>query len=216
MNGQEINDKLERGLFGSYKIKHLAGTWSTLERPSDMTCANGVNDSVTQQARSVDAVWNPALKRLTIQAAAGGPGLWIPYLGNGMPNAVGVAVTAGHGLGTYTPVVGAAGASWVATGPFSGCHIVTLTVGGGKVFAHVISPAAGYPCAPPATQTIDIAYQVGAVPPTPAVLAASKVSGGGIGFVFWTRLHGAWWRRVIKTGAGSPAKVISVERRQLC
>jgi hypothetical protein len=223
MNAQQLNKKLERGVFGA-SIKQLGGLWGALGAPSDTTYAHGAVDSVTQQARRVDATWNAANKRLTIQAAAGGPGLWIPYLGNGVTelsrqaaiDAGGLAHTVGCGLGSYTQV-GAGGANWVATGPFSGCYAVTLTApGGDKVFAHVITPAAGYTAADPVTQAVDIANQVGAIPPSPDELSNSKVTGGGIGYVFWTRLNGIWWRRVIFAGVGNPATVMSVGRKKHC
>lgn len=211
MNGEELNKKLERGVFGS-SIKKLAGAWSTLEAPSDMTCANGVNDSVTQQQRRVDAVWDSKHNKLTISNTPAGPGLWIPYLGNGMPNPVGVAVTRLRGLGTYTDIIGA-GVSWVATGPFTGCYAVTFTPPGGKVFAHIITPAREYTADTPANQATNIANQVGA--PTPN-LAGSQVKGG---YVFWTRIKGLWWRRVIHTAAAAGAMsqtVIFVEKRSVC
>jgi len=215
MNGEELNNKLERGIFGA-SIKQLAGAWGALETPTDMTFANGVNDSVTQQDRRVEATWDSTHNRLTIQAAAAGDGLWIPYLGNGMRNAVGVAQTPDHGLGTYTRAIGAGGVSWVATGPFSGCYAVTFTAGGGKVFAHIITPAHNHTAADPVTQAVDIATEIGAIPPAPGELAAHQISGVGIGFIFWTRIKGVWWRRVINTGAGSPATVITVEKKKLC
>ncbi len=220
MDGEEVNAKLERGWFGKVSIKKLHVAINDLQQPSDPNCANGVNDSVTQQAHEVDATWTEDTGLLSITSSAGGPGLWIPYMGNGMTASIGVAQTANHGLGTYTPLVGAGGASWVATGPFSGCYAVEFTVpgpGGGKVFAHVITAEGqAHPAKEPAAQVLDIANELnGAIPPTPDKLAASKPS-GGIGFVFWTLYKGSWWRREIFAGAGNPCTVFSVRIRQKC
>ena len=140
MTGDQVNSKLERGVFGTYEIREFKATggFHTLNSPEDPAYANGVADSVTQQAHRVDAAWDNAQKRLTISLSGAGPGYWIPYLGNGSKIQVGMAQTDKRGLGAYTPVIAAGGAiSWVITGPFSGCSSAAFAPAGGKVFAHV-------------------------------------------------------------------------------
>jgi len=216
LNGDQVNDKLERRLFGRYYIRELkaAPRFADLQAPSDATFANGVADSVTEQAHRVDAAWNAAQNRLTISATPAGPGYFIPYIGNGSPNLVGMAQTLKRGLGAYTPVVGAGGPviSWVLTGPFSGCSTVAFSpLAGGRVFAHVITPSTGYTADTVANQVANIAGQVGA--PAPVAGAVQRVSGGlGEGYVFWTLYNGAWWRRVVWAWGD---RVRAVDRRTL-
>lgn len=214
MNGAQVNTYLERGLFGKYAIHKLLATpgFNSLERPSDLLYTTGVADSVCQQAHQIDAVWNGAQKSLTLSQSATGEGYWIPYIGNGAHNApVGVAVTLLRGLGTYTPTVTLGGnISWVATGPFSGCSSASFTaLNGDMVFAHLSTPPAGYTADTLPNQVANIAAQTGF--PAPAAAGIQQVlSGRGLGYVFWTYIGAAWYRRVVWANFG---KVVGVERR---
>jgi len=204
MNGAQINQRLERGLFGSYEIRELhANTGFTpLQTPPDLTFANGVVDSVTEQAHRIDAAWDGVHKRLTLSLNAAGEGYWIPYVGNGAVNLIGMAQTARRGLGTYTPVIAAGGpVSWVVTGPFSGCSSAAFSTPGGMVFAHLISPATGYTADTLANQETNVAAQVAAAPPTGHV--QQVLSGTGEGYVFWTYFNATWYRRVVWAYAGT-------------
>jgi hypothetical protein len=205
MTGDQINAKLERGLFGKYDIKEFKATpgFAGLNSPSDATFATGVADSVTQQAHRIDATWDATHKRLTLNTNAAGEGYWIPYLGNGAGALAGMAQTALRGLGAYTPAVAAGGGiSWVVTGPFSGCHHASFTAGGNKVFAHVITPADGYTSDTVANQLTNIAAQVGAAVPG-AGQTGQVVNGAGEGFVFWMRVAGSWYRRIVYAFGGT-------------
>jgi hypothetical protein len=214
MTGQQVNDKLERGIFGA-TIRQFACTAlnASMQKPSDPTYATGVNDSVTQQANRIDAAWDNAQKKLTLSLNPAGPGYWIPYIGNGVPTrdgipyvAVGVAQTAKRGLGAYTPVVGAGAISWVATGPFSGCSLADYSAAAGRVFAHLISPAEGYTAATIATQNADIAAQTGA-PAAAGIHLQQVVNPVGEGYVFWTLVGANWYRRIIYVAAGNVTQV---------
>ncbi len=214
MNGAQINQRLERGLFGRYEIRELHATpgFTVLQQPSDLTFATGVADSVTEQVNRIDAAWDAVNRRLTLSISAVGEGYWIPYIGNGAANLAGVAQTAGRGLGTYTPVIAAGGPiSWVVTGPFSGCSSASFTAPAGKVFAHLISPAEGYTADTLANQEANIAAQINPAAP-PAGHVQQVVSGNGEGYVFWTYFGGSWYRRVVWAFAGT---VRAVDRREL-
>ena len=212
MNGTQINQRLERGLFGRYDIRelHAAPGFNTLQRPSDLTFAQGVVDSVTEQTNQIDAVWDGAHNRLTLSLNAAGHGYWIPYVGNGAANLIGMAHTAGRGLGTYTPVVAPGGPiSWVVTGPFSGCSSASFIAPAGMVFAHLITPGRGYTADTVANQTTNVAAQVNPVAP-PAGQIQQVTGGNGEGYVFWTYFNAVWYRRVVWANAGT---VRAVDRR---
>ncbi len=211
MIGTQINHYLERGIFGKYKIRELKAAppgFSALNSPSDGAFVNGVVDSVTEQAHRIDAVWDNPNKRLTLHSHIAGHGYWIPYLGNGSQVSVGMAQTALRGLGAYTPTILVGGPiSWVVTGPFSGCSSVSFTVGGGgKVFAHAITPAHNYTADTVANQVINIAAQTASVAGAPQTVTG----GAGEGFVFWAYINATWYRRVVWAFAG---KVNAVDRK---
>lgn len=204
MTGAEINSKLARGLRGKFEICEFFASpgFSDIQAPSDSMYSMGVVDSVTRQANRVDAVWDKKHKRLTIRRNCTGPGYWIPYLGNGPKHPIGMAQTPGRGLGTYTPPVILGGPiSWVVTGPFSGCTAASFSPGGGKVFAHVITPADGSTADTVSNQISNIATRVGAPIPGPDV-ATKILSGVGEGFVFWLLINGVWYRRIMWAYAG--------------
>jgi hypothetical protein len=203
MDGQEINERLERGLMGSYDIRLLVANpdWMNLGWPSDPNFAQGAVNSVTQQSHRIDAEWNDHDRSLTIirTNSQNSPGLWIPWLGQGFATLAGVNQMQNRGLGTYTPGIDPGGPiSWVATGPFSGCYSVAFRPNAGNVvFAHVITPTEGYTAdLPIGNQINNIAAQVGA--PGAILNSIQKVtSANAHGFVFWTLLDGLWWRRVV-------------------
>jgi hypothetical protein len=215
MTGAEINSKLERGVLGRGAIRQLRGEFYQLQAPSDSTFSQGVVDSVTRQATGIDAAWDAKDNALTLRISFGGPGLWIPYLGNGVKSKlVGVAQTLNHGLGTYTPPLVSGGAiSWVVTGPFSGCTAATFSPTGAKVFAHIITPGGGRTCDAVPNQIANIATQVNA--PEPKDHALFTPNGPGVGYVFWTYLSGGWYRRVLWGGQGMGfVPVLGVERKE--
>lgn len=222
MTGEELNEKFERGLFGRSAIKKLF--FKGLEIPQDKEFTDGVEDSVTKQQHPVSAVWNSADKSVTISLdPLHGTGLWIPYLGIGYSKPKGMAKTKARGLGTYTASLpaGAAGYTWVATGPFSGCYAVTFTVDGSrKVFAHIITPAAGATAESVDKQATDIADSVGAPRLSADQLQECLVKPKeGVGYVFWTLINGVWWRRVIgciEPAGASEHPVNSVGTKQIC
>lgn len=205
MTGEEIHNKLRHkyGLKSDIReLKANPGFWQ-MQRPSDANFTRGVADSVTEQYHRIRADWDAQQKKLTLSLHNAGHGYWIPYLGNGAGALAGVAQTAGRGLGTYTAPLGPGGpVTWVATGPFSGCSLATFSpAGGNKVFAHVITPAAGYTADTVVNQVANIAAQVNS--PAPAQGAVQQVvSAHGEGFVFWTLVNGVWRRRVIYTLPG--------------
>jgi len=211
MTGTQVNSKLERGLFGKYDIAELKANpnWTALQPPSDPAYAHGVADSVSEQYHRIDAAWDAANKRLTLSLNAAGGGYWIPYLGNGAAHLAGVAQTAKRGLGTYTPLMAGGAITWAATGPFSGCHTAAFSPAGGRVFAHVITPADGYTADTVVNQVANIAAQVGAAVPA-ATAVKQVVNPAGEGFVFWTLVSGVWYRRVVYAWAG---KVTAVEAK---
>ena len=159
-----------------------------LNRPS-ASVADPAGD-VTEQGHRAEITWDAATKTLKIAAAGAGEGLWIPYLGNGtgQPEA--------KGWGTYSRPV--SHESWVATGPFSGCFVAAFS-GGGRRFAHLITPAAGHPAA-----TVD--EQIAAIKAATGADSFTKwpMDGAGLGIAFFLKLGGAWVRRfawVAPTGA---------------
>ena len=199
MNGEQLNQYLERGFGGTTLIRKLAfeSLNMQLNRPSDMNANRGVPDSVTEQYHRVDASWDAGTSTLTVSKEITGPGYWIPYLGNGIPN-VGTHL---RGLGTYTPIVPATTISWVATGPFSGCHAYVFTP---LRFAHVITPAGGYSADAVANQRNNIPG---------AVRAGGLVRRGrGDAFVFWTHLRGGWYQREVYVNRAG--NVLNVGRRR--
>jgi hypothetical protein len=63
-----------------------------------------------------------------------------------------------------------------------------------------------------------ICKQAGAAVLSEESLKTCKVvKSGGVGFVFWTRINGVWWRRVIKLSGGFySGNVTSVEAKVKC
>lgn len=216
MTGAEINQRLERSWwFGCYyDIRELKANpgFATLQVPSDLTFAQGVVDSVSEQAHRIDADWDDVNKRLTLSLNAGGEGYWIPYLGNGPSNLVGMAQTANHGLGTYTPVIAPGSPiSWVVTGAFSGCSSASFKTPAGMHFAHLITPPeTGVTCDTIANQRANVAAQLNIPATAPDVQVQQVLSGTGEGYVFWTFFDATWHRRVVWAFGG---KVKAVDRR---
>jgi hypothetical protein len=213
MTAKEVNRKLARPPIGKPAIKKLKFSPMQLQVPSDRTFSHGVVDSVTQQATGIDAVWDNKENALTLRISFGGPGLWIPYLGNGAAEAKGVAQTVAFGLGTYTPpLVGGGVVSWVVTGPFTGCTAATFSPSASKVFAHIITPAPAHPCDTVPNQIANIAAKVGA--PVPTGNAVIRPMLAGEVFVFWMYLGSGWYRRLLWAvqGAGCMT-VLGVEKK---
>lgn len=202
MTGEQLNDYLERGFLGKSKIKLLPGT-NPLERPVNLDANLLVADSVIEHANQVRATWTAGTGSLAITIDNTGEGYWIPYLGNGA-NLV-QENDQQKGLGTFTPAIPAGSAiSWVATGPFSGCHAVAFNPGAGPVFAHVITPAPNYPCDTVPVQVTNISTSLGCPNPGAGFVPEYTV---GAGFVFWTRIQGQWWVREVQALNGMVTKV---------
>ena len=196
MDGDTLNGYFERGFFGKSEIQKLAAIpgWSELGKPSQ-TPIPVADTIVSEQHHRIDATWADESKTLTLSKnSVDGKGLWIPYLGNGYP------VTAdSRGIGTYTRNIGGAldNASWVATGPFSGCHVAVFTSGTDKVFAHVITPAHNHPCATVDEQMEELRTRVGVEGNNWKVPAV-----GGLGYVFFTKINGTWYVRTSEFSQG--------------
>jgi hypothetical protein len=197
VTGQQINSKLSRGLLGKYAIKKLGFSVYQLQVPSDTAFLRGAADSVTEQYHVIDAVWNDTEKKLTLSPSVTGEGYWIPYIGNGASESAltGMAQTKGRGLGTYTRAT-AAGISWVVTGPFTGCYTASFSTPNGKSFAHVVTPDPPYTADGVPNQVANIATQLG-ITAADAGSLKQVLNPAGEGFVFWTRIGAAWYRRVI-------------------
>ena len=151
INGLEHGDSVE--------------TENDTDTPSDPIFSTGVNDSITQQGHRVNCfIDNDG--NVSIVADMNGSGILLPCLRTGARNApIGVAVTPGRGLGTYTPPVGGVGVgvgvgedgststsvSWICTGTFSGrrrgcgcgcSYSVRDGIGGTSlVFGHLVTPS---------------------------------------------------------------------------
>ena len=84
LSGNELNNVLAMGgLVG----KNLKGLGMALNVPSDLSWATGVKDSVSKQFHRVNITPDAKKGDLSVAAAAGGAGYWVPYLGNGANNA---------------------------------------------------------------------------------------------------------------------------------
>lgn len=124
---------------------------------------------------------------LKIVSAADGEGLWIPYLGNGKGK------DGDKGWGTYSRIVN--DATWVATGPFSGCYVAAFQ-GAGYRFAHLVTsgPTSGHPCA-----TVDA--QIAAITAASGAGSYQKWPmtglGNGLGLAFFMKVNGFWRRRFL-------------------
>lgn len=146
INGLEHGDSVE--------------TENDTDTPSDPVFSTGVNDSITrQQGHRVNCFIDNG-GNVSIVSDMNGSGILLPCLGKGARNApIGVAVTPGRGLGTYTPPVGGGGVgedgststsvSWICTGTFSGrrrgcgcSYSVRDGIGGTSlVFGHLVTPS---------------------------------------------------------------------------
>lgn len=180
-------------VFGSgfSPVKEVSFTW-TLNRPASPIA--DPNADVQEQDLFVDAAF--ANGKLTISANPNGDGIWIPYLGNGS------GVDGAKGWGTYTRLTG--NKTWVATGKFSGCSIGMFSGGAGTRFAHLITPAAGHPCASVQTQADAIKTATGlntAVIATPQTLVGEAIA-------FMLFLKGGWCKRIVQVKLGTSVVAI--------
>jgi hypothetical protein len=185
MNGQQLEACFGTGFSGVSTIR-VAN--QALSVPS--TNVTSFDADVQEQCHAVTETFNSGT--LSITPDANGDGLWIPWLGQGS------ASSNGKGWGTYTSDVG--NASWVATGPFSGCYAVGVTGGGSTRFAHIVTAGSGYTVA-------SVDDQIQAVKTATGLTTAKKIdmTGSGEGFVFFMLLGGVWkYRRVFAApGSGS-------------
>ena len=178
MNGQTLDQTFGTGFSPVKSITGFNG--AALNVP-----ASPVTDpsaDVTEQQHTVDATFVNGT--LTIAPSPAGEGIWIPYLGNG------TGTPGSKGWGTFSRVV--AGQSWVATGPFSGCFVAAFTAGGGKRFAHLITPASGYTAA-------SVDGQISAIQTATGATGYEKwpMTGAGLGLAFFMNIGGSWRRRFV-------------------
>jgi hypothetical protein len=184
MNGQQLEACFGNG-FSS--VRTLKVTLGQLSVPS-----SNVTDfaaDVQEQCHRVTATYLNGT--LSVSPDANGDGLWIPWLGQGSTS------SNGKGWGTYTTDVGTA--SWVATGPFSGCYACGFTDGRTTRFAHIVTPGTGYTVA-------SVDQQIDAVKRATGLTTVKKIdmTGSGEGFVFFMLLGGIWkHRRLFSVPGGS-------------
>jgi hypothetical protein len=181
-------DQLEAAFGSGFSaVKSITGfNHPLLNRPSSPIADDTADVQEQQVETSVD--FNAATGELKLTAAANGEGLWIPYLGNGK------GTEGDKGWGTYSKVVSQA--SWVATGPFSGCFVAAF-LGPGMRFAHLITPAHKYTAASVDQQIASIERAA------PAPLYAKwPMDGSGLGLAFFLKIGGAWHRRFVWVGPG--------------
>lgn len=189
-----------------------------LNVPSDLTWANGVNDSVSEQFHQVD-INADGVGNLSVTAAPAGGGYWVPYLGSGANNApVGVAVTVLHGLGTYSNNIVAGGPiTWAATGPFTGCASMTVRnpVNDTIFAAHLITAPPNYTADTIANQAANSTAQsgmVGALNQALHVVTPPVGMQANAGWVFWmweipANGNARWVRRVVWTLNGTIVQI---------
>ncbi|MBV8571149.1 MAG: hypothetical protein JO319_11090 [Acidobacteriaceae bacterium] len=188
-NGNQLNGKQLNEQFGSgfSPVKSITGfNDPSLNKPSAPVKNAGadVQEQQIQAAISFDA----ATGALKLVSASDGEGLWIPYLGNGEGG------PGKKGWGTYSKLV--TDASWVGTGPFSGCYVAAFQ-GAGFRFAHLITEASGHPCA-----TVD--QQIAAIEDASKAALYQKwpMQGVALGLAFFMKVDGSWVRRFAWVGPG--------------
>jgi hypothetical protein len=185
MDGQQLDQCFGSGFS---KVKAVKVTFQTLSVPT-----SPINDGaahVSEQQHRAEAVFDGTTGTLKITKDPNGEGLWIPWLGQGT-NQNGL-----KGVGTYTQEV--TNASWVATGPFSGCYAVAYWGGGGMRFAHIVTPGSGY-------QTASVDEQINAIAGATGAAKSEKYSmnGNGEGIAFFLKIGSAWRRRFVWVAPGS-------------
>lgn len=178
---------------GFSPVKEVSFSSYDLNRPA--TPVTDPNADVQEQDWVVDAAF--ANGRLTIAKKADGDGLWIPYLGNGS------GADKAKGWGTYSRAT--AGKTWVATGKFSGCSIGMFSGGGGTRFAHLITPAAGHPCASVEAQAAAVSTATGLTSVT--IHKPQTLVGEAIAFMLF--LNGGWCKRIVQVQAGTSVVAIA-------
>ena len=91
------------------------------------------------------------------------------------------------GWGTYSKLVN--DASWVGTGPFSGCYVAAFQ-GAGFRFAHLITAASGHP-------SVDVETQIAAIKRASGAVLYQKwdMHGTGLGLAFFMKIAAPWVRR---------------------
>jgi hypothetical protein len=222
LDGERLNNVFAMDILGDKDLNMtpIIAHVPLRETPSDLAFTTGVNDSVTEQGHRVScSIDNNG--NLSIAPDVNGSGIILPYIGGGAgANApIGVAVTPGRGLGTYTPPIQVGGAvSWVCTGKFSGCSSYSIRShanGNGAVpplhlvFGHLITPSAGYTADTVPNQAANILAQTGYDPATVDQhrVTPINVNGSDGGYVFWMETVNGWVRRQVWM-LGSTIKVI--------
>jgi len=171
---------------GFSPVKSVAGiNHASLNMPSSPIARANEGADVQEQQIQASITFSADTGELKIVSAADGEGLWIPYLGNGKGK------DGDRGWGTYSKIVN--DATWVATGPFSGCYVAAFQ-GAGFRFAHLIttSPTSGHPCA-----TVD--EQIAAIVAASGTVLYQKwaMKGLGLGLAFFMKVDGSWRRRFL-------------------
>lgn len=192
--GEVLNNVFAQGILLNKHIKMTARTLGIplREDPSDPKFLIGVNDSVTQQGWRVSCCIDNNGDLLIVRNPKG-RGLLLPYLGVGSPKGnIGVAVTAGRGLGTYTmPIETGGPISWICTGRFNGCYSYSIRNergGDTLVFGHLVTPSSGNSVDTVDNQALNIQTQTGFDALTVEkniVTPPVNLKGADGGYVFW-------------------------------
>lgn len=184
LNGEQLNEQFGTGFS---PVKSITGyNNSSLNQPSP-PITNPAADVQEQQIQAAIS-FTASTGELKLVSASNGEGLWIPYLGNGKGG------PGDKGWGTYSKL--ATDATWVGTGPFSGCYVAAFQ-GPGFRFAHLITEAAGHPCA-----TVD--KQIAAIEQASKASLYQKwpMQGAAFGLAFFMKIGGSWVRRFAWVGPG--------------
>ncbi len=184
LNGEQLNEQFGTGFS---PVKSITGfSHSSLNRPSPAID----NPTASVQERQIQASisFTASTGELKLVSASDGEGLWIPYLGNGKGG------DGDKGWGTYSKLV--TDATWVGTGPFSGCYVAAF-LGAGFRFAHLITAALGHPCA-------SVDEQIAAIEGASKASLYQKwpMQGAALGLAFFMKIGGSWVRRFAWVGPG--------------
>jgi len=182
LNGEQLNEQFGNGFS---PVKSITGFNNALLNQASAPISNP-NADVQEQQIQASIGFKASTGELTLASAEKGEGLWIPYLGNGKGG------VGDKGWGAYTKFVN--DATWVGTGPFSGCYVAAFH-GAGWRFAHLITPASGHDCAP-------VDKQISAIQEASKTALYQKwpMQGAGLGLAFFMKIGGVWMRRFAWVG----------------
>jgi hypothetical protein len=193
LNGEQLNKQFGTGFSPVKSIKGFNDR--SLNTPSSPI--NNPTADVQEQQIQASISFTASTGELKLVGAAGGEGLWVPYLGNGTGG------DGARGWGTYSKLVTAA--TWVATGPFSGCSVAAFQeAGAGFRFAHLITKASGHPCASVEEQITSIKEASKA-----SLHGMWPMQGAALGLAFFMKVGVSWVRRFAWVGHGGDVMQIN-------